>query len=460
MLGQGVSAQPVQDESCMVCAAAERIVLGRLLQDAGLVAAVSAVLCSEDFCTARHRLIYRCIGSVAAKHRITDPLLVYDAALSHGTEGIGVMGYLAELAVSADSSADVRRYAELVRDKAIARRLVSALDGALRDAMNPQGKGVCELLAGAEARLADVRREHDLRHHAGTDVRGILQDIVARAGQQQGQSPSSAKRVTGLPTGFDELDDMTLGLQNGELVVIAGRPSMGKTALLMNIVEHVAIREKLQVLVFSMEMTSGQLVTRIVSSAGMIRQRSIWAGGLDGRELTNLAESARVVGEARILIDDRINLSPMDVRSSIVRMTELHGKISLVAIDYIQLMVSANCAGNRYVEVSDISRSLKNISRELSVPVVAISQLNRGLEQRANKRPVMSDLRESGAIEQDADLILFIYRDEVYNHYTKDKGVAEIIVGKHRNGPTGSIRLNFLGEYMKFVTPGRPKEDG
>lgn len=460
MLGQGVSVQPVQDESCLVCAAAERIILGRLLQDAGLVAAVSAVLCEEDFCTARHRLIYRCIGSVAAKHRITDPLLVYDAALSNGgTEGIGVMGYLAELAASADSSADVRRYAELVRDKAIARRLVSALDGALRDAMNPQGKGVCELLAGAEARLADVRRVHDLRHHASTDIRGILQDIVARAGQQ-GQSPSSVQRVTGLPTGFDELDDMTLGLQSGELVVIAGRPSMGKTALLLNIVEHVAIREKLQVLVFSMEMTSGQLVTRIVSSAGMIRQRSIWAGGLDGRELTKLAESARVVGEARILIDDRINLSPTDVRSSIVRMTELHGKISLVAIDYIQLMVSANCAGNRYAEVSDISRSLKNISRELSVPVVAISQLNRGLEQRANKRPVMSDLRESGAIEQDADLILLIYRDEVYNPHTKDKGVAEIIVGKHRNGPTGSIRLNFLGEHIKFVTPGRPKEDG
>ena len=460
MLGQGVSVQPVQDESCLVCAAAERIILGRLLQDAGLVAAVSAVLCEEDFCTARHRLIYRCIGSVAAKHRITDPLLVYDAALSNGgTEGIGVMGYLAELAASADSSADVRRYAELVRDKAIARRLVSALDGALRDAMNPQGKGVCELLAGAEARLADVCRVHDLRHHASTDIRGILQDIVARAGQQ-GQSPSSVQRVTGLPTGFDELDDMTLGLQSGELVVIAGRPSMGKTALLLNIVEHVAIREKLQVLVFSMEMTSGQLVTRIVSSAGMIRQRSIWAGGLDGRELTKLAESARVVGEARILIDDRINLSPTDVRSSIVRMTELHGKISLVAIDYIQLMVSANCAGNRYAEVSDISRSLKNISRELSVPVVAISQLNRGLEQRANKRPVMSDLRESGAIEQDADLILLIYRDEVYNPHTKDKGVAEIIVGKHRNGPTGSIRLNFLGEHIKFVTPGRPKEDG
>ncbi|CUX79126.1 Replicative DNA helicase [Candidatus Tremblaya princeps] len=452
--------QPVQDESCLVCAAAERIILGRLLQDAGLVAAVSAVLCEEDFCTARHRLIYRCIGSVAAKHRITDPLLVYDAALSNGgTEGIGVMGYLAELAASADSSADVRRYAELVRDKAIARRLVSALDGALRDAMNPQGKGVCELLAGAEARLADVRRVHDLRHHASTDIRGLLQDIVARAGQQ-GQSPSSVQRVTGLPTGFDELDDMTLGLQSGELVVIAGRPSMGKTALLLNIVEHVAIREKLQVLVFSMEMTSGQLVTRIVSSAGMIRQRSIWAGGLDGRELTKLAESARVVGEARILIDDRINLSPTDVRNSIVRMTELHGKISLVAIDYIQLMVSANCAGNRYAEVSDISRSLKNISRELSVPVVAISQLNRGLEQRANKRPVMSDLRESGAIEQDADLILLIYRDEVYNPHTKDKGVAEIIVGKHRNGPTGSIRLNFLGEHIKFVTPGRPKEDG
>ncbi|CUX76697.1 Replicative DNA helicase [Candidatus Tremblaya princeps] len=453
--------QAHQDESRLVCAVAERIVLGKLLQDAGLVATVSSMLREDDFCTSRHRLIYRCIGMVASKHRVSDLLLVYDAALSHGGgEGIGGMGYLAELAAGADRAADVRRYAELVRDKAIARRLVDALEGALNDALNPQGRSVCELLAQAEARLADVRRAHDCMRPDGTDVRGILQGIVARAGKTQGTSSGRTPRITGLPTGFYELDDMTLGLQSGELVVIAGRPSMGKTALLMNIVEHVAIREKLQVLVFSMEMTSGQLVTRIVSSAGMIRQRSIWAGGLDGKELSTLEESARKVGDAKILIDDRINLSPTDVRSSIVRMTERHGKISLVAIDYIQLMASANCAGNRYAEVSDISRSLKNISRELGVPVIAISQLNRGLEQRANKRPVMSDLRESGAIEQDADLILFIYRDEVYNNHTKDKGVAEIIVGKHRNGPTGSIRLNFLGEYMKFVTPGRPKADG
>jgi replicative DNA helicase len=301
-------------------------------------------------------------------------------------------------------------------------------------------------LGYAEKLVFDIA-EADKRQKGGfVPVQGLLTEALDRIEElyESGQS------ITGVPTGFGDLDNMTSGLQPSDLVVIAGRPSMGKTSLAMNIVENAAIGSKLPVAVFSMEMPGQQLAMRMLASLGRINAHHVRTGKLSKDDWPRLTSAVELLDTAPIFIDDTPALTPVELRSRVRRLSREHGRLGMIVVDYLQLMQSGDNSENRAVEVSNITRALKIVAKEMSAPVVVLSQLNRSLEQRPNKRPVMSDLRESGAIEQDADVIFFIYRDEVYNEESQARGTAEIIIGKQRNGPTGTVRLTFLGEYTRF----------
>ncbi len=428
---------------------AEQALLGGLLIDNSAWDRIAGVVHEHDFYREDHRRIYAAIHSQIEASRPADVLTVSEALRQQGLlEAMGGMAYLATLANSTPSSANIKRYGDIVRERSVMRSLAQIGTEIADSAYSPAGRDARVLLDEAEAKIFKIAEEGSKSDQGFQQLNPILTQVLERIDMLY--SRDNKDDVTGIPTGFSDLDKDTSGLQPGDLVIVAGRPSMGKTAFALNIAEHVGLEKGLPVAVFSMEMGSTQLAMRLIGSVGRLDQHRMRTGKLENEDWQRLTHAVGRLSEAPIFIDESAALNSLDLRARARRLHRQCGSLGLIVVDYLQLM-SANGQGeNRATEISEISRSLKALAKELSVPVVALSQLNRSLEQRPNRRPVMSDLRESGAIEQDADLILFIYRDEVYHPDSPDKGTAEIIIGKQRNGPIGTVRLTFLGQHTRF----------
>jgi replicative DNA helicase len=426
----------------------ESSVLGGLLLDNNAWDRVSDVVQEGDFYRYEHKLVFGAIGSLINSSRPADVITVFEYLQSQGHgDDIGGMVYLNSLAQYVPSAANIRRYAEIVRDRSILRKLVTASDDIATSAFNTQGRAVSDIVDQAEQKIFNIGEQHKRNSDGFQAMETLVVKLMDRV-QEMADNPND---VTGVPTGFYDLDRMTAGLQAGDLVVLAARPSMGKTALAINIAEHVALNEGLPVAVFSMEMGAAQLAVRIVGSIGRIDQSHLRTGKLTEEEWPRLAETIEKLRNISLHIDESAGLSSSDLRSSARRLSRTCGQLGLIVVDYLQLMNGSSDGENRATELGEISRGLKMLARELKCPVLALSQLNRSVEQRPDKRPMMSDLRESGAIEQDADIIMFIYRDEYYTKEAcKEPGVAEIIIAKQRNGPTGTVKLAFLRNITKF----------
>ncbi|RCS59898.1 replicative DNA helicase [Parvibium lacunae] len=427
---------------------AEQSVLGGLLLDNAAWDRIADVIREEDFYRFDHRLIFQQLSRLISNGKPADVITVFEALQNAGkVNDAGGLPYLNSLAQNTPSAANIGRYAEIVRDRSILRRLVTISDEISAAAFNPQGKETKQILDEAEQKVFHISEERARGGSGFQALPGLLSQVVERIDELYHRDNESD--ITGVPSGFSDLDKMTSGLQPGDMVVVAGRPSMGKTAFSLNIGSHVAVEEGLPVAVFSMEMPGTQLAMRMLGSVGRLDQHRVRTGRLTDDDWPRLTHAIQKMQDAQLYIDETPALSVIELRSRARRLARQCGKLGLIIIDYIQLM-AGDGSENRATELSEISRSLKALAKELNCPLIALSQLNRGLEQRPNKRPVMSDLRESGAIEQDADVIIFIYRDEVYNPDSPDKGTAEIIIGKQRNGPIGTVRLTFLGQYTKF----------
>ncbi|TMG90537.1 MAG: replicative DNA helicase [Betaproteobacteria bacterium] len=429
---------------------AEQSVLGGLLLDNGAADRIADFLSGDHFYSDAHRLLYNAIMQLIGDNKPADVVTVAEALGSiNKLDYIGGMSYLAALVENVPTAANIRRYAEIVHERAILRRLAAAGGEIAESAFHPLGRSVREILDQAETKVFEIA-EHGARGQQGfQDIRPLLTQVVERIEFLYNRDNPSD--VTGIATGFTDLDRMTSGLQEGDLIVIAGRPSMGKTSLALNIAEHIALVLKMPVAIFSMEMGATQLAMRLMGSVGRLDQQKIRTGRLTNDDWERLSGALGKLNDAPIHIDETPAMNALEVRARSRRLARQYGgKLGAIVVDYLQLMQAVSDGENRATEISEISRSMKALAKELKVPVLALSQLNRSLEQRPNKRPVMSDLRESGAIEQDADVILFIYREEVYNPDTQEKGVAEIIIGKQRNGPIGMVRLAFLGENTRF----------
>lgn len=428
---------------------AEQSVLGGLLLDNAAWDRIADFLSEADFYRFDHRLIFQSIARLISATKPADVITVYEMLQVAGkAEEVGGLAYLNSLAQNTPSAANIRRYAEIVRERSVLRKLVTVADDIASAAFAPKGREVRELLDEAESKVFAIAEEGSRGQKGFQEIQPLLTQVVERIDELYHRDTSTD--VTGVPTGFIDLDRMTSGMQAGDLIIVAGRPSMGKTAFSLNIGEHVAVEQGLPVAVFSMEMAGVQLAMRMLGSVGRLDQNRLRTGRLLDEDWPRLTHSIQRMNDAQLFIDETPALNPMELRARSRRLARQCGQLGLIIIDYLQLMSGSGGGENRATEISEISRSLKGLAKELNCPVIALSQLNRSLEQRPNKRPVMSDLRESGAIEQDADVILFIYRDEVYNPDSQDKGTAEIIIGKQRNGPIGTVRLTFLGQFTKF----------
>ena len=428
---------------------AESSVLGGLLLDNGAWDRVGDLLIDTDFYRHEHKLIYAAIGALINASKPADVITVSEQLQNQGkTAEMGGLAYLNSLAQYVPSASNIRRYAEIVRERSILRKLVSASDEIATNAFNPQGKAIDRILDEAEQKIFNIGEEGSRMKQGFQSMDTLVVELLDRV-QEMADNPND---ITGVPTGFYDLDRMTSGLQPGDMVVIAARPSMGKTAFAINIAEHVALNEGLPVAVFSMEMGAAQLAVRVVGSIGRIDQGHLRTGKLNDEEWPRLTEAIEKLRTVSLHIDETPGLTPSELRANARRLSRQCGKLGLIVVDYLQLMSGSGGSGgdNRATELGEISRGLKMLAKELQCPVIALSQLNRSVEQRTDKRPMMSDLRESGAIEQDADIIMFIYRDDYYNKDSKDPGVAEIIIGKQRNGPTGTVRLTFLKNLTRF----------
>jgi replicative DNA helicase len=425
---------------------AEQSVLGGLLLDNEAWFDIVEKIGEDDFYTHDHRLIFRAISEVVTQNKPCD-FVTLSEHLRHQNklEEAGGLAYLGMLAADTPSAANVRAYAGIVKERSVLRSLIAAGNLIADLGYRPDGRGPGELVDTAEQQIFKIR-ESGSRGQSDWKAMPELMEIIQQRVISLRNNPQG---VAGLPTGFVELDRMTTGLHAGDLVIVAGRPSMGKTSFAMNIAEHVALIERKGVGVFSMEMSAEQLALRVLSSFGRIDQQLLRKGELSDLDMSRLISQAGLIAEAPLYIDETGGLAPLELRARARRMKARHD-IQLIVVDYLQLMQVPGSKENRTNEISEISRSMKGLAKELSVPIIALSQLNRSLEQRDNKRPRMSDLRESGSIEQDADMIAFIYRDEVYNKESMDKGIAEIIIGKQRNGPIGTVRTAFLGQYTRF----------
>lgn len=428
---------------------AEQAVLGGLLLENSAWEKIGDLIMEADFYRDDHRRIYRAIIRLLEQNKPADILTLVDALTQQGElDAVGGMAYLAAMANSTPSAANIRRYAEIVRERALMRSLVQAGTAITEGAFTPAGRSARTLLDEAEARIFQIAEQGSRGNQGFQPISTSLTETVERINELYRAGHHDP--VTGVPTGFTDLDKMTAGLQPGDLVIVAGRPSMGKTALALNMAAHVALEAKLPVGIFSMEMSAGQLALRLLSLHGRIDQQGLRTGQMQTEDFSRLTRAMGELSQSPLEIDETAALNPLDLRARARRLHRQYGGLGLLVVDYLQLMSSASSGENRATEISEISRSLKALAKELRVPVMALSQLNRSLEQRPNKRPVMSDLRESGAIEQDADVILFIYRDEVYNENSPDRGTAEVIIGKQRNGPIGTVRLTFLNHYTRF----------
>ncbi|CAJ93372.1 replicative DNA helicase [Cupriavidus necator] len=428
---------------------AEQSVLGGLLLDNAAWDRIADFISEADFYRFDHRMIFQSIARLISATKPADVITVYEMLQVAGkAEEVGGLAYLNSLAQNTPSAANIRRYAEIVRERSVLRKLVTAADDIASAAFAPKGREVRELLDEAESKVFAIAEEGSRGQKGFQEIQPLLTQVVERIDELYHRD--STTDVTGVPTGFIDLDKMTSGMQPGDLIIVAGRPSMGKTAFSLNIGEHVAVEQGLPVAVFSMEMAGTQLAMRMLGSVGRLDQHRLRTGRLLDEDWPRLTHAIQRMNDTQLFIDETPALNPMELRARSRRLARQCGQLGLIIIDYLQLMSGSGGGENRATEISEISRSLKGLAKELNCPVIALSQLNRSLEQRPNKRPVMSDLRESGAIEQDADVILFIYRDEVYNADSQDKGTAEIIIGKQRNGPIGTVRLTFLGQFTKF----------
>jgi replicative DNA helicase len=429
---------------------AESSVLGGLLLDNGAWDRVGDLLTEGDFYRYEHKLVFTAIAALINGNRPADVITVFEHLQGLGkADEVGGIAYLNALAQYVPSASNIRRYAEIVRERAILRKLVSASDEIATTAFNPQGKAVDQILDEAEQKIFNIGEEGSRNKQGFHSMDSLVVELLDRV-QEMADNPND---ITGVPTGFHDLDRMTSGMQAGDMIVLAARPSMGKTAFAINIAEHVAMNEGLPVAVFSMEMGASQLAVRIVGSIGRIDQGHLRTGKLTDEEWPRLTEAIEKLRSVSLHIDETPGLTVSELRANARRLArQCGGKLGLIVIDYLQLMsVSSGMSDeNRATAVGEISRGLKMLAKELGCPVIALSQLSRGVESRTDKRPMMSDLRESGAIEQDADVIMFIYRDDYYNKDSKEPGVAEIIISKQRNGPTGTVKLAFLKPLTKF----------
>ncbi|KZX60985.1 MULTISPECIES: replicative DNA helicase [unclassified Alcanivorax] len=425
---------------------AEQAILGGLLLNNSAWDDVAERVGARDFYRKAHRQIFEVIAQLVEEENPCDLVTVSQALTQLGQlEGIGGMTYLSELARNTPSAANITAYAEIVRERSILRQLINVSHDVADSAFKPEGRKSLEILDKAESAIFEIA-EQQKKGSGPQDIKSVLKKTVDRIDELY----KNKSAITGVTTGFDELDKMTGGLQPSDMIVIAGRPSMGKTTFAMNLCENVAIKAGKPVLVFSMEMPADSIVMRMLASLGRINQTSIRSGQLEKDDWPRITSAIHMLSEQKFFIDDTPALSPLEMRARARRVArECGGELGAIMVDYLQLMQVPG-VDNRVNEISEISRSLKGLAKELNCPVLALSQLNRSLEQRPNKRPVMSDLRESGAIEQDADLITFLYRDEVYNKDTNEKGVAEVIIGKQRNGPIGTVRLAFQGQFSRF----------
>ncbi len=425
---------------------AEQSVLGGLMLDNDAWVHVSERLTYQDFYRRDHASIFRAIEALANEGKPYDIVTLSEWLATQGLlEAVGGIDYLAELAENTPTAANIDAWADIVRDRAVLRELIRAGTDVAEAGYRPDGRSTSELIDLAERTVFEIAERVSRGKRGFRRMKELLVGTLDRIDQLfQRDNP-----ITGVPTGYFEIDGMTSGLQPSDLIIIAGRPSMGKTAFALNIAQNAAIKGEAAVAVFSMEMPAEQLAMRMLSSLGRIDQHKVRTGKLADDDWPRLTHAVGILSEAKLYIDDTPALSPGELRSRCRRLAREQG-LGMIVIDYLQLMQVPGNSENRATEISEISRSLKALAKELNVPVLALSQLNRSLESRSDKRPVMSDLRESGAIEQDADVIMFIYRDEVYNEDSTDKGIAEIIIGKQRNGPIGARKLRFMGEYTTF----------
>ncbi len=426
---------------------AEQAVLGGLLLNNDVWEHVSERVSADDFYRRDHGAIFRAITALDNDGQPFDVVTVAEWLDNRQQlDDVGGLNYLAALAERTPGVSNVKAYADIVRKRSVLRQLIQATNKISENVFNPQALTNEQILDSAEQTVFAIAEQES----KGRRSYETIKELSVNAMEKIDELFRRDNPITGVATGYEDLDEKTAGLQPSDLIIIAGRPSMGKTALAINIAEHAVIKEKLAVAVFSMEMPGDSLAMRMMSSLGRIDQHKVRTGKLKDEDWPRLVSAVEILKDARLFIDDTPALTPSEVRARCRRIHREHNGLDLVVVDYLQLMQVSGTSENRVTEISEISRSLKAMAKELKVPVVALSQLNRSLEQRPNKRPVMSDLRESGAIEQDADVIIFIYRDEVYNEDTQDKGKAEIIIAKQRNGPIGKVNLAFLGQYTRF----------
>ncbi|OGT65759.1 MAG: replicative DNA helicase [Gammaproteobacteria bacterium RIFCSPLOWO2_02_FULL_47_50] len=425
---------------------AEIAVLGGVLTDNSVWEKIIERVFEDDFYRKDHRTIFHAINALDAEGKPFDVVTVAEWLDNHQQlDNAGGLSYLAALAENTAGASNITAYADIVRKRSILRQLIRATNQINETVFNPKGRNSDEILDFAEQTVFEIAEQEARGRKNYRSIKELLVNALDRVDELfHRDSP-----ITGVPTGFDDFDEKTAGLQSSDLIIIAGRPSMGKTAFAINIAEHAAIKSKLSVAIFSMEMPGEQLAMRMMSSLGRIDQHKVRTGKLLDDDWPRLTSAVEILKDAKLFIDDSPALTPAELRSRCRRIKREAG-LDLIVVDYLQLMQVPGTVENRATEISEISRTLKAMAKELSVPVVALSQLNRSLESRTDKRPVMSDLRESGAIEQDADVIVFIYRDEVYNNDSPNKGLAEIIISKQRNGPIGMVKLAFLGQYTRF----------
>jgi replicative DNA helicase len=423
---------------------AEQSVIGSMIMDKEAIIVAAEIIIKEDFYDQRYGVLFDAMIELHNEGNPTD-LITLQNKLSEMDvpSNISSLEFIRDLVASVPTSANVRYYANIVKEKSVLRQMIKVTEGIANECYLDKSP-TDEILDRTEKEVFDILQ----KRNTGEVV--SIKDVVIESLESIEAAARNKGTVTGVPTGFYDLDYKTAGLQPSDLILIAARPSMGKTALVLNIAEHVAIKENIPTVIFSLEMSKDQLVKRIMAMHSKINSQSLRTGDLTDDEWVELVETARIIGNSNLVIDDTAGISVSELRSK-CRKLKLENNLGLVIIDYLQLMTGSKRAESRQQEISEISRSLKALAREIDAPVIALSQLSRAVEQRPDKRPMLSDLRESGAIEQDADVVMFIYRDDYYNHDSEDKGISEIIIGKQRNGPTGTVKLAWLPEYTKFA---------
>ena len=437
---------------------AEQSVIGGLLLDNERWDTVAEKVVAKDFYSRPHRLIFEAVKDILEESSPLDLITLSEhLELREQLEDVGGFAYLADLAKNTPSAANINAYADIVAQRALVRSLIGVANEIADSGYDPQGRTSEDLLDLAESKVFAIAEGRASENEGPQNVDSILEKTLERI-EILYKTPQDG--VTGVDTGFNDLNKKTAGLQGSDLIIVAARPSMGKTTFAMNLCENAAMKQDKPVLIFSLEMPGEQLMMRMLASLSRVDQTKIRTGQLDDEDWARISSTMGILMDKKnMYIDDSSGLTPTEVRSRARRIAREHDGLSMIMIDYLQLMRVPSLSDNRTLEIAEISRSLKALAKELNVPVVALSQLNRSLEQRADKRPVNSDLRESGSIEQDADLIMFIYRDEVYNPDSSLKGIAEIIIGKQRNGPIGSVRLTFQGQHSRFDNYAGPAFD-